>query len=370
MAVPISVTPSSPSSIPATRRTSGPVKAALAVAVCALGATVAPVMSSPAATARSVPRADIRVSSFNIQSVALDKTRGEQRPWRQRRGTVINQILGERIDVIGVQEANPGTSFAPRLVDGANQYRDLRNGLNKAGGHYGLTNYRGYNCVNPVTAYKCRPRDRDASASERILYNTRKLTVVSRDSMRYRARGARYEELYLTWAVFRIRSTGHTFLFASTHLDPVHRAIRVAQWKQLITKINQIKGRRPVVVVGDFNAQKFDVQTKTMLPAMKRAGYGDVLNQQYQVNPSRGVRARTRINGWMNTYNHLSRNVAVFGYEDRHDKTGNGIDWIFASNWLPVKDYKVVLHWNRATGRVVGTLPSDHNMIRATLSMP
>jgi hypothetical protein len=103
---------------------------------------------------------------------------------------------------------------------------------------------------------------------------------------------------------------------------------------------------------------------------MKRAGYGDVLNQQYLVNPSRGVRARTRINGWMNTYNHLSRSVAVFGYEDRHDKTGNGIDWIFASNSLPVKDYKVVVHWNRATGRVVGTLPSDHNMIRATLSLP
>jgi len=370
MPVRISVSTLSPSSTPATRRSRGPVTATLAVVACALGATVAPVMSSPAATARSAPRADIRVASFNIQSVALDKTRGEQRPWRKRRSTVISQILGERIDVIGVQEANPGTSFRSRLVDGMNQYRDLRNGLNKAGGHYSLTNYVGYNCVNPVTAYKCRPRDRDASASERILYNTRKLTMVSRDAMRYRARGTGYPDLYLTWAVFRIRSTGRTFLFASTHLDPAHRAVRLAQWKQLISKVNQIKGRRPVVVVGDFNAQKFDTMTRTMLPAMKRAGYGDVLNQQYRVNPSRGVRARTRINGWMNTYNHLSRNVARFGYPRRHDKTGNGIDWIFASNSLPVKDYKVVVHWNRATGRVVGTLPSDHNMIRATLSMP
>jgi endonuclease/exonuclease/phosphatase family metal-dependent hydrolase len=313
---------------------------------------------------------DIRVGSFNIQSVGLDRTYGEQRPWRLRRSTVVSEILGERVDVIGVQEAAFSLAFGPRLVNGATQYLDLRNGLNSAGGSYQLTNKRAVNCVRPYVSYRCVPKDQDASASERILYNTRTLTLVRRNSLKYTYQSASEPRMYLAWAVLRSKATGKEFLFTTTHLDPSSRRIRQAQWQQMISTLTHIRGSLPVVSVGDFNAQKFDPMTATMLPAMRQAGIGDVLNQQYRVNPSRNVRAETRINGWLNTANHLSRNVATFAYEDRHDKTGNGIDYVFASNSLRVKEYKVVCRFDPRTLRVIGTLPSVHNMFRATITLP
>ena len=40
----------------------------------------------------------------------------------------------------------------------------------------------------------------------------------------------------------------------------------------MIAKIKQLKGRYPVVGVGDYNTQKFDTMAKEMLPAMKGRG--------------------------------------------------------------------------------------------------
>jgi len=324
---------------------------------------------SSAAKARS-HSTDLRVASFNLQSVGLDKTRGAQRPWKQRRSAVISEISGERVDVIGVQEANPAKSFSGRLVDGTNQYLDLRNGLNRAGGHFALTNVNAVDCVNGTTAFKCHPHDRDASFSERILYNTRTVQMISRNAMKYTAQGSGRANLYLTYAVFRSRANGREFLFTSTHLDAAHRSVRAAQWQQMIGRINQVKHGRPVIAVGDFNTTKFDPLSRSMLPAMRNAGYGDVLNQQYKVNPSRHVRAMKRINGWLGTYNFLNRDVRRFGAAGARNRTGNGIDYIFASNSLKVKEYKVVLRFDPRTLRVLGVLPSDHNMIRATVALP
>jgi len=103
---------------------------------------------------------------------------------------------------------------------------------------------------------------------------------------------------------------------------------------------------------------------------MRHAGFGDVLNQQFHVNPSRGVRAQRRINTWVSSNNHDSRNVRSYGYADSRRKTGNSIDYIFASNSLRVKEYKVVLDFDPRSLRVRGTLPSDHNMLRATIALP
>ena len=66
----------------------------------------------------------------------------------------------------------------------------------------------------------------------------------------------------------------------------------------------------------------------------------------------------------------MTRDVATFGYEDRHDKTGNNIDYIFASNALVVKEWKMVLDFDPTTLQVRGIIPSDHNMVRATITIP
>jgi hypothetical protein len=105
-----------------------------------------------------------------------------------------------------------------------------------------------------------------------------------------------------------------------------------------------------------------------MLPAMKNAGVGDILNQRYRVNPPSGIRAQHRINAWINTNNHWLRNMRTWSYEDAHNKIGNNIDYIFASNYLKVPEYKLVLNYSGLT--VQGTMPSDHNMMRATIAIP
>jgi endonuclease/exonuclease/phosphatase family metal-dependent hydrolase len=310
---------------------------------------------------------DIRVSSFNVQSVGVDKTVGSRRPWKQRRATVMAQILGERIDVIGLQELNPSNVFRSRLVDGSNMMFDLRNGLNRRGGRYALNSNAAANCVNSASTYRCRYRYQGASNSERILYNTRTLVQVRRGFVQYRHQSATAKGMGLAWSVLRSRANGHAFLFTSTHLDPPNRSVRVAQWKEAIAATKRLRGSLPVISVGDYNTQKFDIITRTMLPAQRNAGVGDVLNQQYRTNPSRGVRAERRINAWVNSNNRSNPDVGTYSYRGNRLKTGNSIDYIFASNSLRVKEFEVVVNLNRHTLQVRGTIPSDHNMLKATV---
>jgi endonuclease/exonuclease/phosphatase family metal-dependent hydrolase len=315
-------------------------------------------------------RADIRVATFNVQSVGVDRTAGDRRPWKVRRATVMRQILRERVDVIGLQELNPSNAFRSRLVEGTNMMFDLRNGLNRRGARYRLNSNAAVNCARPASRHRCRFAYKGASGSERILYNTRTLRQVRRGFVRYDRQSSTHKNMGMAWSVLRSRVNGHRFLFTSTHLDPGNPRVRVAQWWQMISAVKRLRGSMPVVSVGDYNTQKFDPITKKMLPAMKRAGVGDVLNQHYRVNPSRGVRAERRINAWINSNNRSSRNVASYSYHRNRAKTGNSIDYIFASNRLRVKEFEVVLNFHPRTLRVRGVLPSDHNMLRATIVLP
>ena len=92
---------------------------------------------------------------------------------------------------------------------------------------------------------------------------------------------------------------------------------------------------------------------------MKAAGYGDVLNQGFQENPIRVPRATAVTNGWINSFNGYRRFVGDYAYETAKEKAGNNIDWIFASNHLPVKSWKVVIDYDRylqLTGQAKGLL--------------
>jgi endonuclease/exonuclease/phosphatase family metal-dependent hydrolase len=335
--------------------------------------TSAQTMSPPAGAITSTGPYDLRVGSFNVMTVTGDQTVGDRLPWAQRRATVVKEILGEKVDIIGVQEVNQSYTMASHLVDGGTQFLDLKNGLNSAGGTYALTNEDSYNCVRPETSYKCVYQDRGASGGDRIYYNTSTLDKVSQGAYRYQAQDAGASPAggwMLTYAVMQVKATGARFLFTSTHLDPTNPDVKMAQWHELIAKVNELKGSLPVVSVGDFNTQKNDVRAQEMLPAMKDAGYGDVLNQTAFTNPVVNPRAEKTINGWFNSLGRYNRDTTTYSYSTNHAKTGNSIDWIFASNWLPVREYKVVLDYDPATLLVRGVIPSDHNMIRATLTLP
>jgi len=347
-------------------------KAALAGAAAVAMLALTGVLPSPAAPtplASASTGTDVKVASFNIQSVSLDQTNGNRQPWKERRGKVIAELMSEHPDVIGVQEANPSYSYPTRLVDGPTQYFDLRNGLNKAGGNYQLTNTVPYNCVNARSNYKCVYQYRGASWGDRILYNRDTIDLVRSGSTLYSVQGAGVDKRYIAWAVLSVKATGHTFLFVGTH-PRGDASQRGAQLNQLVSRINALKQGRPVVAVGDFNTQKFDPFAATLLPKMRNNGYGDVLNQEYAVNPVRQPRAQSTVDAWINSYNHLNRAVDQWSYSQRRDKTGNMIDYVFATNSLPVRRFRLVLDYDASTLQVNGVFPSDHNMITATLTMP
>ena len=67
------------------------------------GALTVSVGGATQATAAARVPVDVRVATYNVRSVSLDRTDGEQRPWRERRAGVIANIMGENVDVIGVQ---------------------------------------------------------------------------------------------------------------------------------------------------------------------------------------------------------------------------------------------------------------------------
>lgn len=339
-------------------------------AATTLGSTTAPAAAAPAAVAERSARAsvDLRVATFNVRNVSLDGA-GTLATWAERRGTVIGQILGQGVDVIGVQEVNPSKKFAPRLVDGRNQFIDLRNGLNKAGGAYELTNRYAYNCKRPSTSWKCKPKNRKSSHSDRILYNTRTLALVRQGKLKYRAQVASRSPSHLGWAVLRSRVNGAELLFTTTHLEPNVTRVKKAQWKEMIKRIDKVRDGRPVVAVGDFNTTKYSPVAAKMLPRMRRHGYGDAIGQRYKQNPVQSPRARVMVNGWISSLNRGSRDVRTFAYEDDRRRTGDHVDWIFVSKGLPVLEHEVVVDYDPASLQVNGVVPSDHNMLRATLSL-
>lgn len=343
-------------------------KGAAVIVALAVAAGLSVPAERAAATAR-VP-VDVRVATFNVTNVSLDKAAGEMRPWRERRDVIVGQVLGENVDVIGVQELNPSRVYAPRLVSGKTQFLDLLNGLNSAGGAYALTNRYSYNCKRARTQYNCVKKNRGSSHSDRIYYNTRTLGLVSQGAMKYQAQRSGTSPAHLGWAVLRNLVTGGQFLFVTTHLEPKDEGVRGAQWMELIAKVNSLKGGLPVVVTGDFNTHKMSSMGARFLPAMKSNGYGDVLNQQPWVTKIAEPRAQSNVNGWVSSLNKLDRDVRNFSYDDAQYRAANNIDWIFASNGLPVVEYKVVLNWDPSTWQLTGTIPSNHNMVRATITLP
>ena len=345
--------------------------AGTAISTLILGATSLQLLipasaSAPAAANATSAARFLRVGSFNISGVNNDSSAHPNRRWRARRPVVVRQILTRHLDVIGLQEANQSTIYKNRLANGKTQYLDVLNGLNAHGAHYRLTSRAAYNCVRAFSSRNCVARDRNASGDDRIVYNDSKLALVRAGSYEYGSHTGGIKR-YLAWAVLRKRSTGRRFLFTDTHLNPYSHASRIAEWRQMIGKINSLKGSMPVVSVGDFNTSKYSPWASSMLPAMRNAGYGDVLGQHYRVNPPRHVRAHSLARAWVNSFNEYRRSVKKYSYYRNRHKVGNGIDWIFASRSLTVRGFAVVVSMNPHTLRLRGTIPSDHNLIRATI---
>ncbi len=320
------------------------------VTVTAMKPGYAPVSVTSAAVTPRGPDSDLHVGSFNLSGSNTDAgASGEHQAWSKRMPVAVSQILGEKLDVLGLQEAYWGGTTT--------QYNQLRDALNRAGGTYAVVD-----------------ADKASSAGDRIIYNTSTLRVLDHGVYKYSAQASGKQTRYLVWATLQSLSTGKSFFFADTHLDPYsakdtyESTVKVREWRELVAIIPKLNDADlPVVTVGDFNTSKWWKEVKEMLPAMKAAGFGDVMNQQYQTNPPSGVRAEVVEDGWINSFNGYRRDVSKYSYPTNHAKVGNGVDWIFATNSLRVKKWRVVADFNPSTLQIIGVIPSDHCMLSAVV---
>lgn len=314
------------------------------VSVRAVDAAGEPVTSWSDPTAIETPEnLPLKVASFNIKCASC-KGKGEK-SWAQRKAAVVQTILSQTPDVLGLQEASQGRLHGRRVA----QYQDLVNGL---GAPYAVT-------VN-------RNIGGGAGVDDRIVYNTETVQLLRTGVVTLPKGGKRR---YMAWATFRQLSTGKKFLFADTHLEPGKgkKAVRISETKAVISALRRLAAGNdlPTILVGDFNMYKWmggdGYKPYEMLTS---AGFLDPLGNTYRSHSAASTAfVEKRINTNYSTFNDFRRKAPRFSYDN-----GTQLDFIFVTK-MRVSEWETVVDVD-GSGRFIGTIPSDHNMVRATVWLP
>lgn len=287
----------------------------------------------------------LTVGSFNIRNAGLGDKRKGSSSWSKRRTVVASTILGESPDVVGLQEAS-WTRLKGRKTS---QLLDL---VHLLGSKWKLTNYAGH----------------AGSEGTRLLYDSSKLTLVRAGFHKLAGSNKFGAWRYASWGVFTQKSTGKKFFVINTHLtNPKSKAgynARKREARQIVGLVSSLNSENlPVFIIGDFNSSKFRTPDNAPYRVITGAGYIDPLdNTDRYTGPPRGI-AEARINANLFTYNDYKR-VA----DHRSYSTGVMVDQIFVTK-MRVLEWETVARIN-AAGRFIGTIPSDHNMIRTTVYLP
>jgi endonuclease/exonuclease/phosphatase family metal-dependent hydrolase len=328
---------------------------------------VAPVPATPvaqAATVKSVSQ-PLRVASYNIH---CSNCGGPS--WQSRRGAVVATIKSRNLDVVGLQEAGQAwLKSGGRSID-LSQFEDLRNRL---GGSWRLTDSSRNNCVKSTTPTNCSPKYQGASRGTKIVYNSARVTMLASGSKRLPSAGSALR--YMAWAKFRQKSSGKQFMFASVHLEPKKdtgssRKYATLRSREMAMTVATVKkhnpGRLPALIVGDFNSSRFAKPANGPYDVLVKAGYVDPLGAKARTTKSApGAVVERRINTWLNSYNDYVRTAKG----NKAWKSGSHIDYIFTTR-MRVSEFEVVANLNSAKKKFAGTIPSDHNMMRATVYLP
>jgi endonuclease/exonuclease/phosphatase family metal-dependent hydrolase len=293
-------------------------------------------------TVSTVAAVPLRVGSFNIHNAGLH----DGPSWASRRKAVANTIAGQEVAVVGLQEAN-WTNVPGRRVS---QYRDV---LNLLGSRWRVT----------TTVGNSGPE------GDRIIYDSSVVTMLRQGYEKLAGTHRSGNWRYVAWAEFRLNSTGQRFFFTNTHFlvgkDKKSWTIRRNSALQLVRLIKKKNTDEvPTIIVGDFNSHKFTTPSNAPHQIITAAGYVDPLDNidDWRSTTERGI-AEKRINAALYTANEYKRKALRNWYT-----TGVTIDQIYVSP-MRVAEWETVAHIDSA-GRFIGVIPSDHNMIRATVYLP
>ncbi|MFT4108946.1 endonuclease/exonuclease/phosphatase family protein [Propionicimonas sp.] len=282
----------------------------------------------------------IRVLSYNVNKVS-----NAGHPWEQRRDAVAANILAQAPDVVGLQEASPLTVVGADATP-VTQYDDL---LQRLGSPYELATRKG-------------------SSGTKLAYNASRLSVVDASATSLTTLGTATR--YAVWAIFKDKQTGGKFFVLNTHLEPGSSSVaeynvaRATQAEEVLKLIADHSEGLPVVLQGDFNSARTAVPNAPYV-AFTAAGFVDPTgNSSASFLTGRNATAEHVVNAAYNSYN---------GYETKARRTsfpvGTYIDYILTDPRIRVAEFRTVVDLNRK-GQFVGTIPSDHNAIVATIELP
>ncbi|MGH3457740.1 fibronectin type III domain-containing protein [Aeromicrobium sp.] len=309
----------------------------------------------------------LTVASFNVRCANCYKGQNLERPWADRRGVVVASILKQKPDVIGIQEASQGWLESGGSKINLSQFEDLRNRLRSGGTPYEVTNPHRNNCVNSTTPNSCRYQDRGASKGTKIFFNSATVKLVSQGSKKL-PQCSGCNERYVAWAILEQKSTGQEFFFAETHIEygSSYYSLRKAQTEAMMAEVERRRpSRMPAFVVGDLNSTRYFNPTNAPYDEIVSHGFVDPLGHTYKsARISPAATAEKRIRAHYNSHNNFIRTVPHFSTNEN----GSNLDYIFTTPMRTLV-WETVLNLD-SSGKLAGTIPSDHNMIVAEVLLP
>ncbi len=314
-------------------------------------------------TPSNPPGASLRIATYNVKCANCFSGVPDEEPWSVRAPVVARTVLQQAPDVIGLQEASQGwlrDSNGDQI--NKSQFEDL---VERLGPGYRLTNSARNNCVTSSTPTNCVPADQGASQGTKIVYRAARLALVAQGSKKLSSQGS--QARYLAWAIFQDRVSGKRFFFADTHLEPSSDSaeLRRIQTAEVLSEIRlKNPAGLPAVIAGDLNSHKWTLPANTPYDLILEAGYVDPLGNYYRsTTATRGATVENRVRTNFSSFNAFVRQAKSFTYVN-----GTYLDYLFTTP-MRVLEWETVVEID-SSGRFIGVIPSDHNMLRATVVLP
>lgn len=320
------------------------------------GVTSAPSAPTSAWTAAG-NESSVRVITYNSLDAKFDTGPASKHPggypqafipYRLDAQLYLLNSSAANADVIGIQEAS--TCLHKVYVNGHPRpcFRQIDALLQGDSNIHGL-----------APRYSLADTDSIGSTTNRyygnyILYDASTVTPVGPGG--HWAIGPSSSERYATYQVFRIKATGATFLYVTTHLvspaGPTYDKQRNAESKTMIADATAYAGNKhvgPIVYTGDFNSYPEAFRT------VDTPG-----NNMRAIGMSDGIKvAQSKTNAQYDSINQLYRKAL---------KGLGSADHVYVTPGVGVPFWGELLRLS--SGKFVGPIPSDHNPVVSTLEIP
>ena len=262
-----------------------------------------------------------RVMSFNIR---LPVQSDGINYWDLRRPLVASTIRYHEADIIGVQEA-----FRRQLDEMTTDLPEY--------GWFGLCRTDGSVLPDPDGEFSAILYRKDRF--ERLDGNTFWLSETP-EVAGSKGWDAAFPRI-VTWAKFKDMKSGKLFFYFNTHFDHMGEQAREESARLILQKINEIAGKEPVILSGDFNST--DTSKPYQLLTDQQSTYGMTDALYVSKSPHHGPLGS------------FSSSFTLPGVGDYR------IDFIFIRNRITVLKHAILSDsWD-------GRLPSDHLPVLAEL---